>query len=45
MHVPSIKMDFDYFKQMDYYTGKLELQPLIDTQFIDYAVQQLGPYK
>lgn len=45
MHVPSIKMDFDYFKQMDYYTGKLELQSVIDTQFIDYAVQQLGPYK
>lgn len=45
MHVPSMKMDFDYFKDMGYYTGKLELQQIIDPQFIDYAVQQLGPYK
>ncbi len=45
MHVPSMQMDFDYFKQMGYYTGKLELKGIIDTQFTDYAVQQLGPYK
>lgn len=45
MHVPSMQMDFDYFKKMDYYTGKLELQQIVDTQFIDYAAQQLGPYK
>ncbi|MDO8691925.1 MAG: ABC transporter substrate-binding protein [Dehalococcoidia bacterium] len=45
MDVNSMKMDLDYFKQMGYYTGKLELQPQIDTQFIDYALQQLGPYK
>lgn len=45
LHVPSMKADLDYFKQMGYYTGKLELQSVVDTQFIDYAVQQLGPYK
>ncbi|HLB11412.1 MAG TPA: taurine ABC transporter substrate-binding protein, partial [Dehalococcoidia bacterium] len=45
IHVASMKMDFDFFKQMEYYTGKLELQPLIDTQFADYALQQLGPYR
>jgi len=45
IHVASMKMDFDFFKQMEYYTGKLELQPLIDTQFVDYALQQLGPYR
>ena len=45
IHVPSMKMDFDFFKEMGYYTGKLELQLLIDMQFVDYAVQQLGPYK
>jgi len=45
MHLQSMKMDLDYFKQMGYYTGKLELQQIVDTQFIDYAVQQLGPYK
>ncbi len=45
MDVNSMKMDLDYFKQMGYYTGKLEVQPQIDTQFTDYALQQLGPYK
>lgn len=45
MHLASMKMDFDYFKQMGYYTGKLEFQSIVDTQFIDYALQQLGPYK
>lgn len=40
-----MQMDFDYLKQMGYYTGKLELKSVIDTQFTDYAVQQLGPYK
>ncbi|MDP2662681.1 MAG: taurine ABC transporter substrate-binding protein, partial [Dehalococcoidia bacterium] len=45
MHVPSMKMDFDYLKQMGYYTGKLELQQLLDTQFVDYASKELGPYK
>ncbi len=45
LQLASMKMDFDYFKQMGYYTGKLELQSIVDTQFTDYAVQQLGPYK
>lgn len=45
MHVPSMQMDFDYFVEMGYYTGKLTLQSIIDTQFTDYAFQQLGAYK
>jgi len=45
MHLQSVKMDFDYFKEMGYYTGKLELEKIVDTQFIEYAAQQLGPYK
>ncbi|MDO8691678.1 MAG: ABC transporter substrate-binding protein [Dehalococcoidia bacterium] len=45
MHVPSMQMDVDYFNQMGYYTGKTQLKSIIDTQFTDYAVQQLGPYK
>ncbi|MDO8692269.1 MAG: ABC transporter substrate-binding protein [Dehalococcoidia bacterium] len=42
--VPSMKIDFDYFKEMGYYEGKLEIEPQIDTQFIEYAVKQLGPH-
>lgn len=40
-----MKMDLDFFMQMGYYTGKLEVESAIDTQFIDYAAQQLSPYK
>lgn len=40
-----MKMDLDYFKQMGYYTGKQELESIIDTQFTDYAVQQWRTYK
>ncbi len=45
MHMASMKMDLDYFKEKGYYTGKTEIQSIVDTQFTDYAVQQLGPYK
>ncbi len=45
MHVPSMQMDFDYFKQMGYYTGNTTLNSIINTSFLDYASQQLGAYK
>lgn len=45
IHLPSMQLDLDYFKQMGYYTGKLDLKSIVDTQFTDYAVQQLGAYK
>ncbi|MDP2661985.1 MAG: ABC transporter substrate-binding protein [Dehalococcoidia bacterium] len=45
IHMPSVGMDFDYFKQMGYYTGNLTLQGIVDTQITDHAVQQLGSYK
>ena len=45
MHLASMQMDFDFFKQMGYYTGNLTLNSIVDSQFTDYAVQQLGPYK
>ncbi len=40
-----MNMDLDYFKQGGYYTGKLSVNDIVDTQFVDYAVQQLGAYK
>src|SRR3989304_3251014 len=45
LHMASIGMDFDYFKMKGYYTGSLTLPGIVDTQFTDYAVQQLGAYK
>lgn len=45
INVPSMQKDFDYFKLREYYTGSIQLQTLIDAQYIDYAVQQLGAYK
>jgi len=45
MHVPSMQMDVDYFVQTGYYTGKTTLTSILDKQFTDYAVQQLGAYK
>ncbi|MDP2663339.1 MAG: ABC transporter substrate-binding protein [Dehalococcoidia bacterium] len=45
LHLPSLQLDLDYFKQMGYYTGKLDIRAIVDTQFTDYALQQLGAYK
>ncbi len=43
--IRTLGMDFDYFKQMGYYTGKLTINDVVDTQFAEYAAKQLGPYK
>ncbi|MDO8690357.1 MAG: ABC transporter substrate-binding protein [Dehalococcoidia bacterium] len=45
LHLPSLQLDLDYFKQQGFYTGKLDIKSIVDTQFTDYALQQLGPYK
>ncbi|MDP2659621.1 MAG: ABC transporter substrate-binding protein [Dehalococcoidia bacterium] len=41
----TMTMDLDYFKQAGHYTGKLTINDIVDSQFADYAAQQLGPYK
>ncbi len=42
----SLQMDLDYFIQMGYYTGPVKkVDSIVDNQFADYAVQQLGAYK
>jgi len=46
MNMDSLKMDFDYFVQMGYYTGSTKgVDSIVDNQFTDYAVQQLGAYQ
>lgn len=44
MDLNAMKIDLDYFKAMGYYTGPLDIGGLVDRQFVDYAVQKLGPY-
>ncbi|MDP2659144.1 MAG: ABC transporter substrate-binding protein, partial [Dehalococcoidia bacterium] len=45
IHVPSMQMDLDYLKTMGYYTGNVTVLSMMDNQFVDYALQQLGPYR
>jgi NitT/TauT family transport system substrate-binding protein len=41
----SLQIELDYFKERGYYTGSLTLDQVLDTSFVEYAVQQLGPYR
>ncbi len=41
----SMTMDLDYFKQAGRYAGRLTVNDIVDTHFVDYAAQQPGPYK
>ena len=41
----SLQRDLDYFRRMGYYTGNLTLDQVLDTSHIEWAAQQLGPYR
>jgi hypothetical protein len=41
----SPRLDLDFFRQQGYYTGPLTFDDLTDTSFVEYAAQQLGPYR
>jgi len=41
----SLQLDLDYFRQQGYYTGPLTLDDIIDSSYVEYAAQQLGPYR
>jgi NitT/TauT family transport system substrate-binding protein len=41
----SLRLDLDFFRQQGYYTGPLTFDDLTDTSFVEYAAQQLGPYR
>jgi NitT/TauT family transport system substrate-binding protein len=41
----SLQLDLDFFRQQGYYTGPLTFDDLTDTSFVEYAAQQLGPYR
>lgn len=41
----SMQEDIDYYQEAGYLKQKVDLKPLVDTSFQQYAVQQLGPYQ
>ena len=41
----NVKGDLQWFKQKGLVQGDVDLSKLIDNQFVDYAVQQLGKYQ
>jgi NitT/TauT family transport system substrate-binding protein len=41
----SLQRDLDYFRQQGYYTGSLGVDDLVDTTHVEWAAQQLGPYR
>lgn len=43
--LPSMRTTLDYFKTMGYYTGKLQIDQIVDNQFVDYVIGKLGKYQ
>jgi len=41
----SLQRDLDYFRRMGYYSGSLTVDDLVDTTYVDWAAEQLGPYR
>jgi hypothetical protein len=39
------RYDPEYFRQQGYYTGSVTFDDMIDTSLVEYAAQQLGPYR
>ena len=45
VHAETIAAAQDWFADHGYVATKVDLTKVIDNQFADYAVQQLGPYR
>ena len=46
LHLPSLKEDLAIFKQQGLVESpKVEVEQVVDTSFVDWAVKQLGPYE
>jgi NitT/TauT family transport system substrate-binding protein len=46
LHLPSLKEDLAIFKQQGLIESpKVEIDQMVDTSFVDWAVKELGPYK
>jgi NitT/TauT family transport system substrate-binding protein len=45
INVESMRRDSAYFLQMGYQATPVDVGEIVDGQFVQYAVQQLGPYR
>jgi NitT/TauT family transport system substrate-binding protein len=45
VHEPSLKNDLQFFKDEGQVTGKVTVEQVLDTSFVDAALKELGPYK
>jgi NitT/TauT family transport system substrate-binding protein len=41
----ALQIDLDYFRQMGYYTGPLNLNDVIDDSYLEAALREVGPYQ
>jgi NitT/TauT family transport system substrate-binding protein len=41
----ALQIDLDYFRRMGYYTGPLTLDDIIDSSYVEAALQEIGPYQ
>jgi NitT/TauT family transport system substrate-binding protein len=40
-----MRRDLQFFKDQGFIEGKVEVEDVIDTSFVDEAIKQLGPYR
>ncbi len=45
VHEPSLKNDLQFFKDEGQVTGKVTVEQVLDTSFVEAALKELGPYK
>ena len=45
LNLASMRKDLQFFKDQGLIEGKVEVEDVIDTSFIDEAIKELGPYK
>jgi NitT/TauT family transport system substrate-binding protein len=41
----ALQIDLDYFRQMGYYNGPLNLNDVIDDSYLEAALREVGPYQ
>jgi NitT/TauT family transport system substrate-binding protein len=45
INVPSLKLDFDNYRNAGLIKGEVALEQIVDRSFLDAALRELGPYK
>lgn len=45
LDMESLQADIDIFQEMKFLERPVDLRKVVDTTFLDWAIQQLGPYK